>query len=199
MKNEAYWHRLSIDADSHNRVAPIDTAHPDSVGGDAQPDTAALRRWLLACAVRLQSRREHSRQELQQKVTAALYRRGWVDNENLLADVLNTLEAKHWLCDVRAAESVVHNRQQQWGVRRIAQTLKDRGVSDAVMEEAIQNLAETEYERAFAVWRKKYAGKAAAGDDFKARARQMRFLAGRGFGSEVVRKVVETANREEEI
>lgn len=159
-----------------------------------QPDRDTLRKWVLTCMLRLQSQREHSRQELLDKTAARLRRRGWSADEALLTDVLNTLKAKNWVCDARAAESVVNSRQQRWGVRRIQQALQQKGLPDAVVEEAVQELAASEYDRAVTVWQKKYAGKAMDTSDARVYARQVRFLAGRGFGADVVRKVVRRMN-----
>ncbi|MGH8858455.1 MAG: recombination regulator RecX, partial [Polaromonas sp.] len=49
----------------------------------------------------------------------------------------------------------------------------------------------SELERAREVWRKKFDGPAA---DAAGRARQMRFLAARGFGGDVIRRVVSQAD-----
>jgi regulatory protein len=48
-------------------------------------------------------------------------------------------------------------------------------------------LRETEYQRAYELWARKYGEVA---QDQKVRARQYRFLASKGFSSEVVAKVV---------
>jgi regulatory protein len=55
------------------------------------------------------------------------------------------------------------------------------------MAEALGQLQQTETERAQAVWARKFTEPAA---DLKERARQARFLIGRGFSAEVVRKIV---------
>lgn len=159
-----------------------------------QPDAEGLHKWVLACMLRLQSQREHSRQELLQKVATRLRRKGWSAEEALLLGVLDALEARSWVSDVRAAESVVHSKQSRWGTRRIQQALQQKGLPSALITEAVQELAASEYARAVVVWQKKYAHKKNSADDAKAYAKQMRFLAGRGFGAEVVRKVVRCMN-----
>ena len=51
----------------------------------------------------------------------------------------------------------------------------------------MQRLKATEVERAREVWRKKFGSPAA---DPAGRAKQMRFLAARGFGADAIRRVV---------
>ena len=58
---------------------------------------------------------------------------------------------------------------------------------DGLVQAALDQLRSSEVERARAVWRKKFA---AAPQDATARARQMRFLAARGFSGDTIRKVV---------
>jgi regulatory protein len=51
----------------------------------------------------------------------------------------------------------------------------------------LAGLKETEYQRAYELWTRKYG---VAAPDQKERARQYRFLASKGFSSEVVAKVI---------
>jgi regulatory protein len=100
--------------------------------------------------------------------------------------LLDALEAAHHLSDARFAESRIHARARRQGTARIQQELARHGVElDAV---AKRQLRDTELERAREVWRRKYGGEPPA--DPAERARQMRFLAARGFAAEVVRRLV---------
>lgn len=74
-----------------------------------------------------------------------------------------------------------------WGAARVVQELRRKGLSDTVVAEAAEQLRATELQRARTVWQKKFGRPA---DDPRDRARQMRFLAGRGFAADIVRKVV---------
>ena len=56
---------------------------------------------------------------------------------------------------------------------------------------ALMGLKATEHERALAVWRKKFGVPPV---DAQAAAKQMRFLAARGFGGDVIRRVVGGTN-----
>ena len=63
------------------------------------------------------------------------------------------------------------------------------------MAEALENLKDTEFSRAQAVWRKKFSDPP---QDTHERAKQRRFLMTRGFNAEVVRRVVKGVGLGEE-
>ncbi len=107
--------------------------------------------------------------------------------------VLAWLEAHGHLSDARFAESRVHARQASHGNLRIRQELKHHGV--ALDADAQQALAISELERARQLWQRKYSAPAR---DATERVRQMRFLAGRGFSLDVVRRVVRAHARDED-
>jgi regulatory protein len=69
----------------------------------------------------------------------------------------------------------------------LRQELQAKGVSAEAVAEAVDRLRGTELERAREVWRKKFGEPA---QDAAGRAKQMRFLATRGFGGEAIRRVV---------
>lgn len=99
--------------------------------------------------------------------------------------LLQWLEAHGYLSQARFVESRVHARQSRYGNLRIRQELQQHGVTlDA---DAQQALKQTEFDRACEVWRRKFDAPA---PDAAARVRQMRFLAGRGFSMDVIRRVV---------
>lgn len=101
--------------------------------------------------------------------------------------VMTWLTAHGYLSQQRFAESRVHARQARFGNLRITRELQQHGVKlDA---DAQQALRASEYERASDVWQRKY-GSAGLPQDAAARVRQMRFLAGRGFSPEVIRRVL---------
>ena len=101
-------------------------------------------------------------------------------------DALITWLATHkYLSTERFVESRVNARQSRYGNQRITRELQQHGLQ--LEPEAKQALKDSELSRAREVWGRKY-GQAPA--DAADRVRQMRFLAGRGFSHEVVRRVV---------
>jgi regulatory protein len=133
--------------------------------------------------LRLLAMREHTRAELEQKLA-----RHDPDPDEL-RQALDDLQAKGFISEERVVESVLHSRGSRLGARRVRQELQAKGVSDAAMAQAMDQLRATELERARGVWRKKF-GRVAT--DPKERARQVRFLLTRGFGAEVVRRVTQS-------
>jgi regulatory protein len=132
-------------------------------------------------ALRLLSQREHSRKELERK----LAQHEQVPGE--LAKALDELQARDFINDDRAMESVVHRRSGKLGAARVKQELAAKGLSGEAVAQAMAALKETELPRAQEVWRKKF-GQAPSNE--AERAKQVRFLITRGFAAEVVRKVV---------
>lgn len=141
-------------------------------------------RSLKARAVDLLSRREHSRLELARKLA-----RYAADSTEVDA-VLSDLESQGLLSNDRFANSLVHRRAGKLGTSRIVQELRQHGVSAEQVAELRGSLRESEESRARIVWQKRY-GKAPA--DAAERAKQMRFLAARGFGTDTIRKVISSA------
>ena len=132
-------------------------------------------------ALRLLSQREHSRPELERKLGGA------ETDPTELARALDELEAKGFISEVRVVDSVIHRRAAKLGTGRLRQELQAKGVSAEAVAEAVDRLRGTELERAREVWRKKFGEPA---QDAAGRAKQMRFLATRGFGGEAIRRVV---------
>jgi regulatory protein len=150
------------------------------------------------------AQREHSREEMRGKLLRLLQRRALPFGSRgdcaapgaEVAALLQWLEAQGYLSQQRFVESRVHARQARFGNLRIRQELQQHGVTlDADTQQALQC---SEFDRARALWRQRYAGAAATGAaDAGARLRQMRFLAGRGFSIDVVRRVLKAeASRE---
>jgi regulatory protein len=65
--------------------------------------------------------------------------------------------------------------------------LRSHGIDDALVRAAVSTLASTEFERARAVWQRRFEQPPA---NLAERAKHMRFLAQRGFSTEVIRRVL---------
>ena len=152
------------------------------------------------------AQREHSPQELREKLLLLMARKrpasddapdeaggfGCVaakdppaDPEAEVGALLQWLAARGYLSSERFVESRVLARQARFGNLRIRQELQQHGLQlDGAARQVLQA---SEEQRARAVWLRKY-GQAAA--DAPQRMQQLRFLAGRGFSMDVVRRVV---------
>ena len=135
-------------------------------------------------ALRLLSGREYSRAELQRKLE------GFEEEPGALQRVLDELQSKGFISEQRVIESVLHRRAGKLGAARIKHELQGKGLAPDAVVAAVAELQVTERERALAVWRKKFG---TAPPDAHAAARQMRFLASRGFSADVIRQVVKDA------
>jgi regulatory protein len=104
--------------------------------------------------------------------------------ENLLAD----FAARGWLSEARFTEQIVHARRSKYGAQRIVQELKEKGVSAEAVAAILPELRESELERARTVWEKKFGD---LPQDARERAKQMRFMMSRGFGTGIIGKVLQ--------
>lgn len=144
---------------------------------------------LKSRALRHLAAREHSRAELERKL------RGPDTDAGELARTLDELEAKGFISAERVAESVLHRRSGRFGAARIRRELQDKGLDPETVHHAVERLQATELKRARDVWRRKFGEPAA---DAAGRAKQMRFLASRGFGADAIRRVVAGAGDDDE-
>jgi len=134
---------------------------------------------LYARAVRLLARREHTRAELARKLAP----HGTPEEIEM---VLNQLARAGLQSDARFAEGYLRSQAGRLGIARLRQTLRTKGVDAALIEAQVADLPD-ELARARAVWEKKFATPPA---DAREWAKQARFLQGRGFSTEIVRKVL---------
>jgi len=136
-------------------------------------------------AIRHLARRDHSRAELARKLAAH------APAEEVDA-VLDRMIELGLLSDQRYAEAWVRAKATRYGATRLRSELARRGLDRDTIDEALaaecpDGDGDTELERARTIWRGRYA---AAPADAREWARQARFLHGRGFSTEVIRKLL---------
>ena len=136
-------------------------------------------------AMRYLARREYSRRELREKLRPYLQES---QSEEELDTLLDELERKGYLSDERFARSRVRLRAARYGNARLAYELRSSGVSNELIDQALDDLGQSEGQRARALWSKRFGQVA---QDYKERAKQMRYLLARGFSMEIARKVVQ--------
>lgn len=141
----------------------------------------SVRKRLLAEAMKVLARREHTRQELLEKLLLLS------ESRELLESVLDELSLTGWLSDERAAEALVRKHQERHGILRIRHEMQRRGVPEHLSDSLLGKVRETEVEAAGRVWNKKFSALPANADE---RARQARYLQNRGFSVETIRKVL---------
>ncbi|SEM84638.1 recombination regulator RecX [Nitrosomonas marina] len=148
-------------------------------------DSNSLR--LETRALRYLARREHSRYELEKKLSAH------EQSAQVLSEVLDRLEQQGYLSTERFAEQTSRTRRSRFGSQRIVHELKEKGVDATHIARLLPDLMATDLETAWQVWQKKFG---TPPRDIKERGRQMRFLTGRGFSPEIIRKVLLQAEKD---
>jgi regulatory protein len=152
---------------------------------------------LQARALGWLAQREQSRSELRRKLLRVERQRlaatGAEPDDEPAGDdtaarvdaLLDALQAQGLLSEERFIESRVRVRAPGLGIKRIQRELAQHGLK--LQAQPLQQLRDTELQRAKQLWRRKFGS--VAGDE-RERARQMRFLAGRGFSGDVIRRVL---------
>lgn len=132
-------------------------------------------------ALKYLAAREHSRVELRRKLAPH------AESAEQIEQALDELEARGLLSAQRFADSMLHRKAAKFGAARLQAELAQHQLPPDIAREATQALRETEFERAHALWERRYGEIPETPED---KARQMRFLAGRGFSGDVIRRVV---------
>ena len=133
----------------------------------------------MARAVDLLSRREYSRRELIDKL------RPHAESAEELEQVLSQLAERTWQSDQRFAEQFTRSKADKYGSRRLRMHLREKGVSDELIDQALAEQDDLAVARA--VWQRKFGTPPLTPQD---KARQFRFLAARGFPQEIIRKIL---------
>lgn len=139
-------------------------------------------------ALRLLARRDHSRAELARKLRED-------GDEDEIAALLVRFEECGLLSDSRFAGQFVTSRAARFGTRRLQYDLKQRGVAEADVADALASVGDDEVVRARAVWARKFDARPA---DAKSWAKQARFLQSRGFSADSIHKVLREQPEQDE-
>jgi regulatory protein len=135
-------------------------------------------------------KREYSYAELSQKLKTYLEEG---EDFEVITAILEDFKKRGWLSDARFTEQIVHARSHKFGASKIANELREKGVADDLIRDAIEKVKENELENAKEIWRKKYGAAPTSRDEW---ARQARFLQSRGFGFDVIKKTLNTKDND---
>ena len=131
------------------------------------------------------SKREYSIAELAQKLSKVA-KQYELDVEEI-PEILADFKKRNWVSDTRFTEQILHARKSKFGSMRIAHELREKGVSDELISDAIQDVKLDELSNAKAVWQKKFSNPPNTREEW---AKQARFLQSRGFSFEIIKKVI---------
>jgi regulatory protein len=129
--------------------------------------------------MRFLARREHSREELKRKLVPKL------EEGDDLEAVLDELAAKGWLSDARYAEQAIRSKSRRYGPVKLAHVLRSKGVDDEAIAAGFRAAGHEGDSDVEAVWKSRFRGPPT---DNRERARQVRFLQGRGFALDDILK-----------
>jgi regulatory protein len=139
-------------------------------------------------AIALLARREYSRAQLREKLSCT-------GPSDAIDAVLDSLAASGLQSDVRFAQAWINAHMRRWGVIRLRHTLRLCGIDETVIEHALcaaraEGQDHDDITHARDVLTRKFQQ---APDNPKAWAQQARFLQGRGFDADTVRKALRDA------
>lgn len=133
--------------------------------------------WLLGA-------REHSTKELQQKLSRKGYEQDAID------EAVNYLLDLNYLSDERYAEAFCRSKAAKpLGKQRILNELRMKGIPEPMAKEALNSLEVDWFELALELKQRKFGYEVEK--DFKARAKQTRYLVYRGFSFDEVKYATE--------
>ncbi|WP_306519780.1 regulatory protein RecX [Rheinheimera sp.] len=136
-----------------------------------EPLTAAE---LKKIAIDLLSRRDHSRQELAQK----LKQKGGLDDD--IQQLLDWCCAENYQSDERYAALLVRSKiNKGYGPLYLSQAAREQGINKELLTRTIETLEIDWFELALAQYQKKYQGKPV--EDFQDKQKRMGYLQRRGF------------------
>ncbi len=142
-----------------------------------QPQSKTLRQRALEYL----AKREYSYVELGKKLKA------YAEEGDDISVLLDDFKQRGWLSDARFTEQLVHARKAKFGSARVANELREKGVDDGLIASAVETIKTNELENALAVWQKKYKAPPSNREEW---AKQARFLQSRGFGFELIKKIL---------
>jgi len=128
------------------------------------------------------ARREHSRLELKQKLLAKNFSLSEIEA------LLDELIANHSQSDERFAHAYVRYRKQAgFGPKRIELELRERGVVDAIIANAVDIQSPEWQTQITAIWQRKFTHPPKNQSE---KAQQFRFLSYRGYNSETIIQLI---------
>jgi regulatory protein len=132
-------------------------------------------------------KREYSYFELAQKLKSFAEESDDSSANDKISVILDDFKKRGWLSDARFTEQLVHARQSKFGSTRVANELREKGVADDLIANAVEEIKVNELDNAREVCRKKFKASPGSREDW---AKQARFLQSRGFGFDVIKKVL---------
>ncbi len=137
------------------------------------------------------SRKDYSEKQLMSKLKSAAF------SEDSALRACAFLKAGNYLSDARLSENLVRQKMKSSGSRRIAMTLRQKGIAEETARQALEALEpDEEMETALRLARKYLRGKQLSPQD--ARRRCGAYLARRGFDWDTIKTAYQRASGDDE-
>jgi len=136
---------------------------------------------LIGRAIKYLSNREYSQFELRNKLLP------YAGSQEELDEVITKLLEKGYLSNQRFTQSYISSKSSKFGIRKITQVLQQHQLAPEMLKLELGKLKESEFQRCYEVWEKKFG---TLTTEPNALAKQIRFLASRGFPQEIIMGIV---------
>jgi regulatory protein len=152
---------------------------PYNPSGSVVEEAHQVSKQIKKDCLRLLTRRDHSRKEIQHKMAVKGY------ESSQVSAVIDDLAQQSWQDDSRYAESYARMRSHKgFGPVRIAYELKQQGIETHTVDKVLQATSDNWLNLMEQVYNKKYPESLAM--DINERAKRIRFLLQRGFSSAMI-------------
>jgi len=136
---------------------------------------------LIGRAIKYLSSRDHSQFELRKKLLPH------ANSEEELDEVIKKLTEKGYLSNQRFTESFIASKSKKFGIRKITQDLQQHQLDSEILKTEVEKLKASEPLRCFEIWERKFGQLTKEPNEL---AKQVRFLASRGFSHEIIMGIV---------
>ena len=168
------------------REHPLREGQLLDIGGYYQLSERTMYQKALERAVWWLSKKDHSEKQLMMKLTDSAF------TEESAERACDFLKAGNYLNDARLSENLVRQKQRSSGPRKIAYTLRQKGVGEETAKAALEAISQDdEMETAVKLARKYLSGKLL--EPREARQKCGAYLARRGFGWDVIKAACQRA------
>ncbi len=137
-------------------------------------------------AMKLCSKKEYSSGEMKKKFLE------WELTEEVAQKVLSSLRDENFIDDIRFAQAFVNDKLKfsKWGKIKISYMLRQKGVSDLIVSEALKKIDQEGYEKILINELQKKIRSIKAANNYELKGKLIQFAASRGFEYEVASKIV---------
>lgn len=183
--HEAYEAPLKGHVQTLEDAMGMPTPKPSSDTSSSRVQRARTPLSVTAKAIQALSYRDLSKAQLRKKLLATSFEEPLTTEK--LEQTIHKLESLGYLDDQRYARNQARTMARRMGNRKIAYQLKQKGLNSADIDEVLGELKDSEFERAYQVWLKKFGQ---LPEDRAQKDKQIRFLMNRGFSLSCIYQIL---------